>query len=71
MTAQTEARTPQLLRAPEAAAYIGVSLRKVRQLIASGELDSVLLSTRCRVIPRTACDAYVTRVTEQAAARSA
>lgn len=58
---------PELLRPKQAAAYIGLSRSKIFQLIRDGELDSRLLSTRVRVIPRAACDDYVRRIAEQAA----
>ncbi|NUW36987.1 helix-turn-helix domain-containing protein [Nonomuraea sp. SMC257] len=57
----------ELLTVPEAMALLKVSRWTVYNLIRSGELASILVGERCRRIPATALDAYVTRLCEEAA----
>ncbi|TQM73545.1 helix-turn-helix transcriptional regulator [Thermopolyspora flexuosa] len=59
--------TPDMLTVPEVMAALKVSRWTVYKLIRSGELVSVLVSERCRRIPRSALDAYVARLCEEAA----
>lgn len=59
--------TAELLTVPEAMAALKVSRWTLYNLIRSGEITSVLVGTRCRRIPTTALDAYVTRLCEEAA----
>jgi excisionase family DNA binding protein len=56
-----------MLTVPEVMAALKVSRWTVYKLIRSGELVSVLVSERCRRIPRSALDAYVARLCEEAA----
>jgi excisionase family DNA binding protein len=57
----------ELLTVPEAMAVLKISRWTLYNLIRSGELTSVLIGTRCRRIPSSALDAYVTRLCEEAA----
>ncbi|WP_113705349.1 helix-turn-helix domain-containing protein [Nonomuraea lactucae] len=57
----------ELLTVPEAMALLKVSRWTLYNLLRSGELTSVLVGERCRRIPTTALDAYVTRLCEEAA----
>ncbi|MEV4171949.1 helix-turn-helix domain-containing protein [Nonomuraea sp. NPDC049709] len=57
----------ELLTVPEAMAVLKISRWTLYNLIRSGELTSVLVGTRCRRIPSSALDAYVTRLCEEAA----
>jgi excisionase family DNA binding protein len=57
----------ELLTVPEAMALLKVSRWTVYNLIRSGELTSILVGERCRRIPTSALDAYVTRLCEEAA----
>lgn len=59
--------TAELLTVPEAMALLKVSRWTLYNLIRSGELTSILVGERCRRIPATALDAYVTRLCEEAA----
>ncbi|MFE3452344.1 helix-turn-helix domain-containing protein [Nonomuraea sp. NPDC059194] len=56
-----------LLTVPEAMSVLKVSRWTLYNLIRSGEITSILVGTRCRRIPSTALDAYVTRLCEEAA----
>lgn len=49
-----------LLTVPEAMAELSVSRWTIYELIRSGELESVTIG-RCRRVPRTALDAFVSR----------
>jgi excisionase family DNA binding protein len=55
----------ELLTVPEAMAALKVSRWTLYNLIRSGEITSVLVGTRCRRIPSSALDAYVTRLCEE------
>nr|WP_055504219.1 helix-turn-helix domain-containing protein [Nonomuraea pusilla] len=57
----------ELLTVPQAMAALKVSRWTLYNLIRSGELTSVLVGARCRRIPATALDAYITRLCEEAA----
>lgn len=57
----------ELLTVPEAMALLKVSRWTLYNLIRSGELTSVLVGERCRRIPASALDSYVTRLCEEAA----
>ncbi|GAA3669062.1 hypothetical protein GCM10022224_036460 [Nonomuraea antimicrobica] len=59
--------TPELLTVPQAMATLQVSRWTVYNLIRSGELGSVVVGVRCRRIPRTALNDYVTRLCEEVA----
>ncbi|GIH91260.1 helix-turn-helix transcriptional regulator [Planobispora siamensis] len=59
--------SPKLLTVPQAMAALQVSRWTVYQLIRSGELASVLVGERCRRIPESALNDYVTRLCEEAA----
>lgn len=59
--------TAELLTVPEAMALLKVSRWTLYNLIRSGELTSILVGERCRRIPATALDAYITRLCEEAA----
>ncbi|WP_308170231.1 helix-turn-helix domain-containing protein [Acrocarpospora catenulata] len=56
-----------MLTVPEVMAVLKVSRWTVYSLIRSGELRSVLVGTRCRRVPRTALEEYVSRLCEEAA----
>ena len=57
----------ELLTVPEAMAVLKISRWTLYNLIRSGELTSILVGVRCRRIPASALDAYVTRLCEEAA----
>lgn len=57
----------ELLTVPEAMAVLKVSRWTLYNLIRSGEITSIVVGTRCRRIPATALDAYVSRLCEEAA----
>ncbi|RVX46260.1 excisionase family DNA binding protein [Nonomuraea polychroma] len=57
----------ELLTVPEAMAALKISRWTLYNLIRSGELGSVIVGERCRRIPASALDAYVTRLCEEAA----
>lgn len=57
----------ELLTVPEAMALLKVSRWTLYNLIRSGELTSIVVGERCRRIPASALDAYVTRLCEEAA----
>ncbi|NUW45781.1 helix-turn-helix domain-containing protein [Nonomuraea rhodomycinica] len=59
--------TADLLTVPEAMAVLKVSRWTLYNLIRSGEITSILVGTRCRRIPSSVLDAYVTRLCEEAA----
>ncbi|MBG0826815.1 helix-turn-helix domain-containing protein [Planomonospora sp. ID67723] len=59
--------SPKLLTVPQAMAALQVSRWTLYQLIRSGELDSVMVNVRCRRIPESALNDYVTRLCEEAA----
>ncbi|MGW2214375.1 helix-turn-helix domain-containing protein [Nonomuraea sp. NPDC001684] len=59
--------TPELLTVPQAMAALQVSRWTLYNLIRSGELGSILVGVRCRRIPATALDDYITRLCEEAA----
>lgn len=50
---------PELLNPKETAKAIGQCRTKVFALIKSGELESILVSPRKRLVPRSAIDAYI------------
>lgn len=58
---------PRLLTVPEAMAQLNVSRWTLYNLIRSGELPSVTIG-RCRRIPATALDDYITNLLEREAA---
>jgi len=51
-----------LLRAEEAALILGIGRSKVFELMAEGEIDSVLIGRRTRRIPMGALSRYVERL---------
>ena len=57
-----EMRSPDLLAPVDAAAQLGVTVRRVYQLIASGQLDSVKVGG-ARRIPHSAIEAFVASLT--------
>ncbi|GII94923.1 helix-turn-helix transcriptional regulator [Sinosporangium siamense] len=57
----------ELLTVPDAMAVLKVSRWTLYCLIRSGELPSVLVSKRCRRIPRNALNGYIARLCEDAA----
>jgi excisionase family DNA binding protein len=57
---------PLLCDIEETASLIGLGRTKTYELIASGKIFSVRIGRR-RLVPRTAIDAYVTDLVEQAA----
>lgn len=57
----------ELLTVPEAMATLKVSRWTLYNLIRSGDLTSILVGARCRRIPVSALDAYVTRLCEEVA----
>ncbi|MGI5285138.1 helix-turn-helix domain-containing protein [Nonomuraea polychroma] len=59
--------TAELLTVPQAMAALKVSRWTLYNLIRSGELGSIIVSVRCRRIPATALNDYVTRLCEEAA----
>ncbi|WP_405142647.1 helix-turn-helix domain-containing protein [Sphaerisporangium sp. NBC_01403] len=59
--------TPRLLTVLQAMAVLQVSRWTLYQLMNAGELDSIVVGVRCRRIPESALDAYVTRCCEEAA----
>ncbi|MEV4105955.1 helix-turn-helix domain-containing protein [Nonomuraea sp. NPDC049649] len=59
--------TSELLTVPQAMAALKVSRWTLYNLIRSGELCSILVGTRCRRIPATALNDYVTRLCEEVA----
>ncbi|MFI7419081.1 helix-turn-helix transcriptional regulator [Nonomuraea sp. NPDC049684] len=59
--------TPELLTVPQAMATLQVSRWTLYNLIRSGELSSILVGVRCRRIPATALNDYITRLCEEAA----
>ncbi|WP_157255152.1 helix-turn-helix domain-containing protein [Nonomuraea typhae] len=56
-----------MLTVPDAMALLQVSRWTLYNLIRSGELESVIVSRRCRRIPASAIDAYITHLREEAA----
>ncbi|WP_157251986.1 helix-turn-helix domain-containing protein [Nonomuraea typhae] len=56
-----------MLTVPDAMTFLQVSRWTLDNLIRSGELESVIVSRRCRRIPASALDAYITRLREEAA----
>jgi len=60
-------RAGELLTVTDAMARLKISRWTLYKLIRSGELASVLVSERCRRIPESALDDYVTRLCEEAA----
>ncbi|MFI9558801.1 helix-turn-helix domain-containing protein [Nonomuraea endophytica] len=56
-----------MLTVSDAMAYLQVSRWTLYNLIRSGELESVIVSRRCRRIPTSALSAYITRLREEAA----
>lgn len=59
--------SPKLLTVPQAMAALQVSRWTLYALIRSGELESIMVNVRCRRIPESALDDYVTRLCEEAA----
>lgn len=59
--------TNDLLTVPEAMARLKVSRWTLYNLIRSGELTSIVVGQRCRRIPNSAIDAFVSRLCEEAA----
>jgi excisionase family DNA binding protein len=59
--------TSELLTVPQAMNVLKVSRWTLYNLIRSGELASIVIGVRCRRIPATALNAYVTRLCEEAA----
>ncbi|MFI6174500.1 helix-turn-helix domain-containing protein [Nonomuraea sp. NPDC051191] len=59
--------TPELLTVPQAMAVLKVSRWTLYNLIRSGALASVIVGERCRRIPVSALNDYVTRLCEEAA----
>ncbi|GAA4511634.1 helix-turn-helix transcriptional regulator [Nonomuraea ferruginea] len=59
--------TSELLTVPQAMAALKVSRWTLYNLIRSGELPSIVVGVRCRRIPSSALDAYVTRLCEEVA----
>ncbi|MEU0521256.1 helix-turn-helix domain-containing protein [Streptosporangium sp. NPDC006007] len=59
--------SPKLLTVPQAMATLQVSRWTLYTLIRSGELTSVVVGVRCRRIPESALNDYVTRLREEAA----
>lgn len=59
--------SPKLLTVPQAMAALQVSRWTLYTLIRSGELASVVVGERCRRIPESALNDYVTRLCEKAA----
>ncbi len=57
----------ELLTVPQAMAALQVSRWTVYNLIRSGELGSIVVGVRCRRIPATALNNYITRLCEEAA----
>jgi excisionase family DNA binding protein len=64
------ADSPLLHRPAQAAARLNVGRTKVFELIKSGDLDSVRVG-RIRLIPESACRAYVRRLLDQQAGSEA
>ncbi|WP_433220455.1 helix-turn-helix domain-containing protein [Microtetraspora malaysiensis] len=56
----------ELLTVPQAMAALKVSRWTVYNLIRSGELGSIVVGVRCRRIPTTALNDYITRLCEEA-----
>lgn len=56
-----EQLAPLMLRPQDAAAAIGIGRTKMFELIASGEVASVLIG-RCRCVPHSALQQYVLRL---------
>ncbi|WP_308250369.1 helix-turn-helix domain-containing protein [Sphaerisporangium fuscum] len=59
--------TDDMLTVPDVMTKLRVSRWTVYKLIRSGELESVLVSERCRRIPQSALHDYMTRLCEEAA----
>ncbi|MFJ2030555.1 helix-turn-helix domain-containing protein [Streptosporangium sp. NPDC087985] len=59
--------SPKLLTVPQAMAALQVSRWTLYALIRSGELDSIVVNVRCRRIPESALNDYVTRLCGKAA----
>ncbi|MEV4104156.1 helix-turn-helix domain-containing protein [Nonomuraea sp. NPDC049649] len=57
--------TSELLTVPQAMAVLKVSRWTLYNLIRSGELASIVVGVRCRRIPATALNDYVTRLCEE------
>ncbi|MFC5828730.1 helix-turn-helix domain-containing protein [Nonomuraea insulae] len=57
----------ELLTVPQAMAVLKISRWTLYNLIRSGELASIIVGVRCRRIPATAINDYVTRLCEEAA----
>ena len=58
--------TSELLTVPQAMAALKISRWTLYNLIRSGELASIVVGVRCRRIPATALNNYVTRLCEEA-----
>ena len=58
--------TSELLTVPQAMAVLKISRWTLYNLIRSGELASIVVGVRCRRIPATALNNYVTRLCEEA-----
>ncbi|WP_436758293.1 helix-turn-helix domain-containing protein [Streptosporangium sp. V21-05] len=56
-----------MLTVPEVMAKLKVSRWTLYKIIRSGELGSVMVGERCRRIPESAFNDYVTRLCEEAA----
>jgi len=59
--------TDAVLTVPEAMARLKVSRWTLYNLIRSGELTSIVVGQRCRRIPNSAVDAYISQRCEEAA----
>ncbi|AQZ67780.1 unnamed protein product [[Actinomadura] parvosata subsp. kistnae] len=57
----------ELLTVSQAMAALQVSRWTIYNLIRSGELGSIVVGVRCRRIPATALNDYITRLCEEAA----
>ncbi|MEU1882919.1 helix-turn-helix domain-containing protein [Streptosporangium sp. NPDC020072] len=60
-------KTDDMLTVPEVMAKLKVSRWTLYSLLRSGELASVVVGVRCRRIPESALNDYVTRLREEAA----
>lgn len=60
-------KTDDMLTVPEVMAKLKVSRWTLYTLIRSGELASIVVGVRCRRIPESALNDYVTRLCEEAA----
>ncbi|GAA0969590.1 hypothetical protein GCM10009555_016990 [Acrocarpospora macrocephala] len=57
--------TSELLTVPDAMAVLRVSRWTIYNLIRSGDLTSITVGVRCRRIPASAIDDYVSRLCEE------